>query len=156
MVYTYANNMKSVIIDSMSQFQSDDTGANVGVGFTGFDQAIAYAYRNNLDCFCAIFPAFGDDDTPMAFNYGMWTWVYHVRFYIRFRVDSEPTSDQIAMDLDDEFMSTILDATNCFTIVPSGHVKVVAANYLSEAETINEVVYITRQYLVHVKQQIER
>lgn len=156
MPYTYAENIKSVIIASMSQFQSGDDGSNFGIGFSGWDAALDYSRVHNLDYFGSVFLATGDDETPMAFNYGMWRWLYYIRMHVKFEIDSPVTVDEKVMNLADEFMDALLDNDNVHTIAPSGFVKITSANYLGNAENINDVTYITIEFVVVIKEQIQR
>lgn len=154
--YTYATNIKTVIINSMDQFQSDDTGSNIGVGFSGWDAAFAYSRENNLDYFGSVFLVMGDEEIPKALGYGMWRWVYYVRMHTKFDAASPVTTDQKVMELSSDFMDTFLDSTNIFSVAETGNVKVVSANYLANPEDINEITYLTTEYLIAVKEQISR
>lgn len=152
----YAENIRDVLVASMSQFESTDSGTNLGVGWKGWDEAIDYARGNNLDCFGSVFLATGDEEEPKAFGYGMWRWNYYVRMHVKFDVTADPTPDEKVETLSSDFMDAILDSTNAFAITPTGYARVVAANYLGEPEKIDTVVYLTVEFLVAVKAQISR
>ena len=154
--YTYAENIKDVLIADLDQFEYDDSGANVGVGYSGWDSALSYARANNLDYFGSIFPAMGDDQAPDAFQYKLWQWVYYVRLHVKFDVDADPTSDELAATLADDAFDALIKSTNIQAIAPGGMVKVTAINYMSDPELINDVTYLTLEFMVAVKVQIAR
>ena len=154
--YTYASNMRTILINDLSQFESDDAGSNLGVGYTGWDAALAYARDRGLDYFGSIFPAMGDDMTPKAFQYGMWQWFYYVRLHVKFDVSADPTPDELVATLADDVFAALIKSTNVQTIAPGGLVKVTAVNYMSNPELVNDVTYLTLEFMVAVKSQIAR
>lgn len=156
MIYNYAESIKDLVIAELSQFQSDDSGSNMGVGFSGWDNALAYARAHDLDYFGSVFPATGDEEQPKAFGYGMWTWIIYIRFHIKFEKDVTPTPDQKAQELADDFMSMMLNRTNLDTIDASASIKVLSANYIGEPEYISDVTYLVQEFLIAVKSQIDR
>jgi len=156
MAYAYASNIRDVLVTDLTQFQEDDSGSNLGVGFTGWDDAYRYSLVNSLDYFGSIFPAMGDEETPKAFGYGMWRWSYYIRLHVRFEVEAVPSPDERIADLADAVFAAMIDVDNMNAIAPGGMVKVLAANYLGEPEKIEEVTYLTLEFLVSVKSQIAR
>jgi len=156
MSYTFAENIQSVLIDSVSAFQSDDSGSNLGVGYTGWDNAYRYARLNALDVFGSIFPATGDDQNTKAFGYGMWTWAYYIRIHVRFDVSADPSPDEVIANLSTSILAALSDGDNARTVAPGAYAKVVAANYLGEPENIEDVTYLTLEFLTSVKAQFER
>lgn len=153
MAYTYAENLRTVLIADLSQFQEDDSGSNLGIGYTGWDQALQYARGNDLDYFGSIFPATGDDENPKAFGYGMWRWGYYIRMHIKFDVSASPSPDEMSASLSEDLLTALTNTTNVGTIAPGGYVRVVAANYLGVPENIETVTYLTLEFLVSVKAQ---
>lgn len=157
MGYAYAAALRTVLINGLDQFQSDDSGSNLGYGWTGWDEASAYARLNDLDYFGSVFMVTGDDQMLKAFDYGMWQWAYYVRMHVRFEVNYGTTSPDVkAATLADDFMDVMLNSDNLRTIAPSGNVKVASANYLGNPETVNDYTYLTVEFLVSVKEQISR
>lgn len=152
----YAEAIRDTLVNSLSQFVSDDSGTNLGVGFSGWDSALKYSRANNLDYFGSVFAATGDEDEPKAFGYGMWRWGHYVRMHVKFEVDASPTPDEKANSLADDFMDAMLNSSNVFSISSSGHVKVAAANYLGQPENVENVTYLTIEFLVVVTEQLSR
>ena len=155
-VYAYAESIKDVLLADLDQFEYDDSGANLGVGYSGWDSALSYARANDLDYFGTVLPATGDDQTPKAFQYGMWQWSFYIRMHIKFDVTADPTADELVADLADDLFAALINATNVRTITPTGAVKVTAFNYMGDPENINDVTYLTLECLVAVKAQIDR
>ena len=155
-VYDYAYAIRNVLLADLDQLQYDDSGANFGVGYSGWDSALSYSRANGLDYFGTILPAMGDDQQPMAFQYGMWQWSFYIRIHIKFDVDSDPTTDEKVADLADDLFDALINSTNVRTVVPSGAMKVTGFNYMGDPENINDVTYLTLECLVAIKVQIDR
>lgn len=151
MSYTYAENMRDVLVSDLSQFQVDDSGTNLGVGYTGWDQAYLYARKNGLTHFGSVFLATGEDQNVKAFAYGMWEWMYYVRLHVKFEVEGTPDED--VANLADAVLASLSNADNTRTIAPGGYVKINAANYIGSPENIEDVTYLTIEFLVSVKEQ---
>jgi hypothetical protein len=143
------------MIDSLSQFvEEEDIGANVGVGYSGWDDAYEYSRENNLDYFGAVFPLSGDSEEPMAFGNGMWRWSYLVRMHIRYDGKDLKVCDNNAMTLANDFMAAMFDMENRRTISSTGWAKVIASNYISDPLSINDVVYLSMEFIITVKEQV--
>jgi hypothetical protein len=143
------------MIDELDQFvEEEDIGANVGVGYSGWDDSYEYARTNDLDYFGAVFPLSGDAEEPMAFGNGMWRWSYLVRMHIRYDGKNLQASDNNAMTLANDFMTAMFDTTNRRAVASTGWAKVVASNYISDPLSINDVVYLSMEFVIAVKEQI--
>lgn len=156
MADTYGPAIRTAIVNNLSQFVEDDAGSNIGVGYTGWDQAFAYARERDLDYFGSVFLATGDDEQPNAFNYGMWRWAYYIRLHVKFDTKAVPSVDTKASALSTDFVDMMMNSAILQTIADATLVKVVAANYLGEPEVVNDVTYLTIEFLVSVKEQISR
>jgi len=154
--YTYAEGIKNVLIADLSQFQTDDSGENLGVGYIGWDSALKYARDNGLDYFGSIFPAMGSSQSPKAFQYGMWQWSYYVRLHVKFDVAASTSPDQKVAELADDVFEALINSVNVRTITSTGALTITDVNYMGEPENINDVTYLTLEFLVAVKAQIER
>lgn len=151
----YAGNIKQLMINELDQFQSSSSGANVGIGYSGFDSALDYSRAEDLDYFSAIFQMGGDADDPMAFGYGMWRWSYLVRMFTRYDGKDTAECDSNVATLADEFLVMMFGTENRQAIDGgSGWAKVIAANYIGDIMHINDAVYITMEFLIVVKQQV--
>jgi len=155
-VYDFAGNIRTVLLADLDQLQYDDAGANLGVGYSGWDSALSYARANDLDYFGTVMPAMGDDRAPKAFQYSMWQWSFYIRLHVKFEVDANPSSDELVANLADDLFSALINPDNIRTITPTGAVKVTAFNYMGDPENINDVTYLTLECLVAVTAQIDR
>ena len=156
MSYTYATNIRQVMLDDLSQFSEVlGVGSNVDIGFSGWDKAYEYSRANNMDYFGAIFVLSGDTPEPTAFGKGMWRWSYLVRMHVRYDGKDLETCDNNAMTLAANFLDAMSDTENRQAIASSGWAKLVAANYLSDPLNVNDVVYLSMEFIVTVQEQID-
>lgn len=157
-MFTYAENIKSVIVSSMpSKFAIDPVTleSNVGVGYTGYNKALAYSRLNNLDYFCAIFLFGGEPSSPSPFNATIWTWNYIVRIYRRTDAMAESSSmDEDMMNLAGDFIGMMNNPVNRQAIVTSGAARIVSVNDMLEITMINDISYLINSMVIGVKEQI--
>lgn len=154
MPYTYASNIRTAMLANLSQFEEDDFGSNLGVGVSGWDNAAQYAAGNNLNHWGAVVVMGGDDEDPKAFTYGMWRWTFIVNMYTRYDGKDAEDCDQRIMDLATDFMTMMSDADVIRSIDSTGMVKVTSANYVGNVLRINDIPFLSMEFLVTVKQQI--
>jgi len=154
MSHTYATNLQTVMIAEMSQFVSSG-GTNLGIGYAGWDDALAYARENDLDYFGSIFLAGGESESPESFSYGMWMWTILVRMHVRYDGKDAQLCDKNTMDLAEAFLGVMKSTESRQAVASSGWVKLNAANYISQPVYVNDVAYISMEFLVAIKEQID-
>jgi len=151
---TYATNITTQMIANMSQFQSSSTGANVGVGYVGWDSAFSYARDNNLDYFASVFLIGGDAIDGRAFMTTLWNWHYLVRIFVKTDMKESAEVDSAILATVDEFMDMMTDTAAIAAISPSLSAKVRSTITAIEPYTINDVKYLTVEFLIDVPEQI--
>lgn len=152
--FDIATNIKTVVISNLTQFESSVDGYNFGVGHIGWDNARIYARANDLDYFGSVYVATGRENTPQAFSNGMWTWNFFIRLHSKFELAEGTNKEQDAMDLSDDFMRLMFSTTARQAIVSTGNIKVTSANFTADPIVIDNVTYMSAEFLLSAKLQI--
>ena len=152
MGYSNAENIKSVLIDNMSQFVTDSVDpllSNVGIGMVGWQSAFEYALKNNLKNFAAVMFGGGINAEGNPFAKNMWNWNYIVFLFILF--DITTNIDEQYIDMAEGAVQAISE--NKLTIKGDGHISIVDMLPMEELMEIEGLKWLPVVFNVHIRKE---